>query len=147
MGFFRRLFSFWKKRENTEEITRQEERRSFFLYIVRVPEIVTYLRREQGISRKNLELTLVDDAERPAYQIVQIAELLTADLNLLYIVTSRPEIFEELAEEAMEERGLLIVVFEDVPGERMPGNLALDIREWEKHLDIINTVCYNTMII
>ena len=129
MGFFRRLFSFWKKRENTEEITRQEERRSFFLYIVRVPEIVTYLRREQGISRKNLELTLVDDAERPAYQIVQIAELLTADLNLLYIVTSRPEIFEELAEEAMEERGLLIVVFEDVPGERMPGNLAFDFRE------------------
>ena len=147
MGFFRRLFSFWKKRENTEERTRQEERRSFFRYIVRVPEIVTYLRREQGISRKNLELTLVDDAERPAYQIVQIAELLTADLNLLYIVTSRPEIFEELAEEAMEERGLLIVVFEDVPGERMPGNLALDIREWEKHLDIINTVSYNTMII
>jgi len=147
MGFFRRLFSFWKKRENTEETAGQEERKSFFLYIVRVPEIVTYLRREQGISRKNLELALVDDAERPAYQIVQIAELLTADLNLLYIVTGRPEIFEELAEEAMEEHGLLIVVFEEVPGERIPGNLVLDIREWEKHLDIINTVSYNTMII
>lgn len=146
MGFFRRLFSRRKKKENTEEMSKREERKSFFLYIVRTPEIVTYFRRERGIPRRNLELALVDDRERPAYQIMQIAELLMTDLNLLYIVTERPEAFEELAEEAMDEHGLLIIVIEGIPTGEMPGNLALDIRDWESHLDIITSVSYNTVI-
>lgn len=146
MGFFRKLLSFRKKKENTEEMPKQEERRSFFLYIVRTPEILTYFRREKGISRKNLELVLVDDPERPAWQIMQIAELLMTDLNLLYIMTERPEAFEELAEQAMEEHGLLIVIIQGFREESIPGNLVLDIRNWEQHLDIISSVSYNTVI-
>lgn len=146
MGFFRRLLSFWKKKENAEELPKKEERRSFFLYIVRTPEILTYFRREKGISRRNLELVLVDDPEHPAWQIMQIAELLMTDLNLLYIVTGRPEAFEELADQAMEEHGLLIVILPGTGEDSMPGNLVLDIRNWEQHLDIISSVSYNTVI-
>lgn len=146
MGLFRRLFSFRKKKENTEEMSKKEERYSFFLYIVRTPEILTYFRREKGISRRNLELVLVDDPEHPAWQIMQIAELLMTDLNLLYIVTERPETFEELVEQAMEEHGLLIVIIQGTGEEPMPGNLVLDIRNWEQHLDIISSVSYNTVI-
>lgn len=146
MGLFRRLFLFWKRKEIEKVPPKQEERRSFFLYIVRTPEILTYFRREKGISRKNLELVLVDDPEHPAWQIMQIAELLMTDLNLLYIVTERPETFEELAEQAMEEHGLLIVVIPGSGEGPMPGNLVLDIRNWERHLDIISAVSYNTVI-
>lgn len=146
MEFFRRLFSFWKKKENTEEMPKQEERHSFFLYIVRTPEILTYFRREKGISRRNLELVLIDDPEHPAWQIMQIAELLMTDLNLLYIVTERPEMFGELAEQAMEEHGLLIVIIPGIGDGPLPGNLLFDIRDWEQHLDIISSVSYNTVI-
>lgn len=146
MEFFRRLFSLWKKKEHTEEMPGREERHSFFLYIIRTPEILTYFRREKGISRRNLELVLVDDPEHPAWQIVQIAELLMTDLNLLYIVTERPDMFEELAEQAMAERGLLIVIISDAGEAPAPGNLVFDIRDWERHLDIISSVSYNTVI-
>lgn len=146
MGFLRRLFSCWKKKENTEEMPKKEEQRSFFLYIVRTPEILTYFRREKGISRRNLELVLIDDPEHPVWQIMQIAELLMTDLNLLYLVTGRPEAFEELADRAMEEHGLLIVIIQGTGEEPMPGNLVLDIRGWEQHLDIISSVSYNTVI-
>lgn len=147
MGFLQRLLSRWKKKEIIEEMPQQEERKSFFLYIVMVPQMVTYFRRERQIARRNLELALVDNAERPAYQICQIAELLMTDLNLLYIITDRPEAFEELSEEAMEEHGLLLVIMERTAGDTMPGNLVLDLNDWEKHLDIMNTVGYNTLIV
>ena len=147
MRFFQKIFSWFRKKERRSEPETAEERRTFSMYMRETPRIVTYFRREKGISRKDMELVLIDDEDRPAYQIAQIAEYLMKDLNIFYLVTDREDAFEELAEEAMEERGLLIVVFEEAPGERMPGNLALDIREWEKHLDIINTVSYNTMII
>ena len=29
--------------------------------------------------------------------------------------------------------------------EAVPGNVMLDVREWEKHLDIVTTVGYNTL--
>lgn len=89
-------------------------------------------------------MTLIDDEDRPAYQIAQIAELLMKDLNFFYLVTEREEAFEELAEEAMEEYGLLMVILPKGE-EAVPGNVMLDVREWEKHLDIVTTVGYNTL--
>lgn len=144
MGFFRRLIARFRKKEEVQTSKEEEKRRSFFLYIVKTPEIVTYLRREKGIARRKLELTLIDDEDRPAYQIAQIAELLMKDLNFFYLVTEREEAFEELAEEAMEEYGLLMVILPKGE-ESVPGNVRLDVREWEKHLDIVTTVGYNTL--
>ncbi|MCI9008436.1 MAG: hypothetical protein HFI13_10015 [Lachnospiraceae bacterium] len=144
MGFFRRLIARFRKKEEVQTSKEEEKRRSFFLYIVKTPEIVTYFRREKGIARRKLELTLIDDEDRPAYQIAQIAELLMKDLNFFYLVTEREEAFEELAEEAMEEYGLLMVILPKGE-EAVPGNVMLDVREWEKHLDIVTTVGYNTL--
>lgn len=146
MGFLRKLLFFWKKEERTEEIPEQEERKSFFLYVIRTPEIVTYFRRERGISRKNLELVIVDNEDRPAWEVQQIVELLISDLNLLYLVTEREEAFSELMETAFGEHGLLIVLLSEIPEHDPPGNLVLDLNDWEKHLDIISTVGYNTLI-
>lgn len=144
MGFFRRLIARFRKKEEIQTSKEEEKRRSFFLYIVKTPEIVTYFRREKGIARRKLELTLIDDEDRPAYQIAQIAELLMKDLNFFYLVTEREEAFEELVEEAMEEYGLLMVILPKGE-EAVPGNVMLDVREWEKHLDIVTTVGYNTL--
>ncbi len=144
MRFFRRLIARFRKKEEVQTSKEEEKRRSFFLYIVKTPEIVTYFRREKGIARRKLELTLIDDEDRPAYQIAQIAELLMKDLNFFYLVTEREEAFEELAEEAMEEYGLLMVILPKGE-EAVPGNVMLDVREWEKHLDIVTTVGYNTL--
>lgn len=146
MGFFRRLCSWFRKKRKVQTQETERERRSFFLYIMKTPEIVTYLRRERGIAGRKLELTLIDDEDRPAYQIAQIAELLMKDLNFFYLLTERAEAFEELAEEAMEEYGLLLVLLPKEGGQ-LPGNLVLDVREWEKHLDIISAVSYNTLIV
>lgn len=144
MRFFRRLIARFRKKEEVQTSKEEEKRRSFFLYIVKTPEIVTYFRREKGIARRKLELTLIDDEDRPAYQIAQIAELLMKDLNFFYLVTEREEAFEELVEEAMEEYGLLMVILPKGE-EAVPGNVMLDVREWEKHLDIVTTVGYNTL--
>lgn len=146
MGLFYRIFTWLRKKEEVQVPEEEEERRSFFLYIMKTPKIVTYLRREKGIARRNLELTLIDDEDRPAYQIAQIAELLMKDLNFFYLLTEREEAFEELVEEAMEEHGLLMVLRSREEGE-IPGNLILDVGEWEKQLDIVSAVEYNTLII
>lgn len=146
MGLFYRFFAWLRKKEEVQIPEEEEERRSFFLYIMKTPKIVTYLRREKGIARRNLELTLIDDEDRPAYQIAQIAELLMKDLNFFYLLTEREEAFEELVEEAMEEHGLLMVLRSREEGE-IPGNLILDVGEWEKQLDIVSAVEYNTLII
>lgn len=137
MGFWKRLLSRWRKEKQPKE-QQQEEKKSFYLYIVRIPQILTWFRREKGIPKKKLELALIDDGERPAWQIAQIAGLVMPDLNLLYLVTEREEAFRELAEEAMEESGLLVMLRPWTEAENPPGNLALDIREWEKHLDIMS---------
>lgn len=147
VGWIRRLWLFFKRgEEKGTEIPTEEPKRSFFSYIGRTPQIVTYFRREKGIARRDLELVLIDNEEQPAYQILEITELLAADLKLLYIVTERPEVFEEFADEAMEEQGLLVVVLENIENDRIPGNLVLDTCDWEKHLDIISALSYNTII-
>ena len=145
MGFLRRLRSLWKKKGHTEEASAPEQKKSFFLYIVRIPQILTYYRRSKGIPMKKLELTLVDNEERPAYQIAQIMELVIPDLNVLYLVTGRGEAYDDLVQEALEQYGLLIVLLEPIFEDKMPGNLVLDLRDWEKHLDIICGLSYNTV--
>ena len=146
MGFWRKLLFFRKKKKPVEEIQEPEEKKSFFLYIVRVPEIVTYFRREKGIPRRKLELVLIDNEEQPAWKIQQIIELLISDLNLLYLVTGREEAFAEITEEALAEHGLLVVFLPGAAKENPPGNLVLNLNDWEKHLDIIPAVGYNTLI-
>lgn len=146
MGLFQKLLQLFRKKEEAQETEEREERKSFFLYIKETPKILTYLRRERGISRQKLELVLIDDEERPAYQIAQIAEYLMKDLNVFYLMTGRPAVFEELSEEAMEEYGLLLVLLPK-DGGPAPGNLTLDVSEWEKQLDIISAVSYNTLTI
>ena len=146
MRFFQKIFTWFRKKEVLQEPQAAEERRSFSMYMGMAPRIVTYFRREKGISRKDMELVLVDDEDRPAYQIAQIAEYLMKDLNIFYLVTDREDAFEDLAEEAMEEYGLLLVLLPKGK-EAGSGNLVLDVREWEKHLDIISAVSYNTLTI
>ncbi len=146
MIFFRRLIRWFGKKKRVSEPGVSEEARNFFLYMGKTPEIVTYFRREKGIAGKDMELVLIDDEDRPAWQIAQIAEYLMKDLNIFYLGTDREDAFEELTEEAMEEYGLLLVL---LPKKESAGsgNLVLDVREWEKHLDIISAVSYNTLII
>lgn len=145
MRFFQKIFSWFRKKERPPEPVAAEERRAFSMYMRETPKIVTYFRREKGIARKDMELVLVDDEDRPAYQIAQIAEYLMKDLNIFYLATNREDAFEDLAEEAMEEYGLLLVFLPE--GRTGAGNLVLDVREWEKHLDIISAVSYNTLTI
>lgn len=144
-GFFHKLLLYFKKEELAEEQKEEVQEKSFFLYITQVSKILTYFRRERGISKKELELVLIDNQDQPAYQVVEIVESLIEDLNFLYLVTKRPDYFEDIIEEALEEYGLLVVVFTEFP-DPMPGNLTLDTRDWENHLDIITPISYNTVI-
>ena len=91
VGLFYRFFTWFRRREEVQAPVEKEERRSFFIYIMKTPEIVTYLRREKGIAMRKLELTLIDDENRPAYQVAQIAELLMKDLNFFCLLTERAE--------------------------------------------------------
>ena len=143
MGFWKRLLFFWRKKEQPEmELVREE--RNFFSYIPYVPKILTYYRREKGIPKKALELVLIDNEEQPAWKVQQAAELLLPDLNFLYLVTRREEAFEELTELALEEYGLLIALLPRGVKEELPGNLTLDLNDWERHLDIVSALSYNT---
>ena len=145
MGLLGRLLARFRRKEPAQETEKKEEKKSFSAYMRESPKILAYFRRERGISKRELELVLVDNEDRPAYQIAQIAEYLMPDLNLFYIATGRPDAFEDLAEEAMEEYGLLLTLLTDAGGQ-LPGNLVLDTNEWEKHLDIMSSLRYNTMI-
>ena len=145
LKFFQRFLRHFQKEEAIEDIQEEAPKKSFFLYITMVPKILTYFRRERGIAKKYLELVLIDNEEQPAYQVVEIVESLMEDLNFLYLVTGRADYFEDAIEEALEEYGLLVVVLPEVK-EPMPGNLILDTRDWENHLDIITPISYNTMI-
>lgn len=134
MKWFRKWLDRLKKKKDFEPEEEAKQKPSFFLYVANSPGILTWMRREKGISRKNLELTLIDNEEEPAWQVAELIELLTTDLNLLYILTDRAAAFEELAEKAFRERGLLIILM-SLPGEgRLPGNLTMDLREWEEQL-------------
>ena len=137
MGLLGRLLARFRRKEPAQETEKKEEKKSFSSYMRESPKILAYFRRERGISKRELELVLVDNEDRPAYQIAQIAEYLMPDLNLFYIATGRPDAFEEY--------GLLLTLLTDAGGQ-LPGNLVLDTNEWEKHLDIMSSLRYNTMI-
>lgn len=145
MGWMGRFLARFRRKEHVQEAEEKEEKKNFSFYMMESPKILAYFRRERGISKRDLELVLVDNEDRPAYQIAQIAEYLMPDLNLFYIVTGRPDAFEDLEKEAMEEYGLLLTLLTEEAGS-LPGNLVLDTNEWEKHLDIMSSLSYNTLI-
>lgn len=139
MNWWRRLRKWLKhqRREDSVPEKKEKEQKSFFLYMSRVPEVLTYLRRMTGIPLRNLELVVVDNPTEPAWQVERILELLVPELNLLYVLTDRPEYFRELSEEVFEEQGLLMTLT-GRPEIRTAGNLVLDLGDWEMHLDIIS---------
>jgi len=104
-------------------------------YVPRVPEIVLYMRRQREISRRQLELTVVDKEDEPAWRIQGIVRNLMKDPQVLYLVTDRTEAFSEMEEEAMEMYGLPFLVLEKTELKKMPGNLVLDLNLWENQLD------------
>lgn len=137
MGLLRKWLLFFVKKRESPETEEEAPEKSFFLYVTNAPRILTWLRREKGISQKNLELTVIDNGEEPAWQVEELIELLTTDLNLLYVVTDRAAVFEELSDEAFEEQGLLIVLMSPPEDGRLPGNLVLDLRDWERQMDLL----------
>ena len=126
-----------QRKEDSVPEKKEKEEKSFFLYMSRVPEVLTYLRRTSGIPLRDLELVVVDNPTEPAWQVERILELLVPELNLLYVLTDRPEYFRELSEEVFEEQGLLMTLT-GRPEIRTAGNLVLDLGDWEMHLDIIS---------
>ena len=138
MRCWKRLREWFRSRKQQEKVVETPKaEKSFFLYMRRVPEVLTRMRREQGIPLKDLELVLIDNEEEPAWQVQAVLEKLVPGLNILYLVTDRKEEFEELAEELFDSRGL-IVVMTDPEAENPAGNLILDLHDWEMHLDIIS---------
>ena len=104
-------------------------------YVPRVPEIVLYMRRQREISRRQLELTVVDKEDEPAWRVEGIIRNLMKDPQVMYLVTDRTEAFAEMEEEAMELYGLPFLVLEKTELKKMPGNLVLDLNLWENQLD------------
>ncbi len=144
MKIFQKILLFRKRFQEKETET---EGRDFFLYIERFAEILTYFRRMKGISRRELEPALVDYEEQPAWRIQQILEKLIPEAKLFYLMTGRPEAFEEFAEELLEEYGMLLILCPDAENGWYPGNLLLNLNDWENQLDIICSVSYhNTMV-
>ncbi len=139
MNWWRRLRAWVQHQKKEDNVTekKEKEQKSFFLYMSQIPEVLTYLRREAGIPLRNLELVVVDNPSEPAWQVERILELLVPKLNLLYVLTDRPEYFRELSEEVFEEQGLLMTIT-DSQEIRTAGNLILDLCDWEMHLDIIS---------
>lgn len=104
-------------------------------YVPRVPEIVLYMRRQREISRRQLELTVVDKEDEPAWRVEGIIRNLMKNPQVMYLVTDRAEAFAEMEEEAMELYGLPFLVLEKTELKKMPGNLVLDLNLWENQLD------------
>lgn len=104
-------------------------------YVPRVPEIVLYMRRQREISRRQLELTVVDKEDEPAWRVEGIIRNLMKNPQVMYLVTDRTEAFAEMEEEAMEMYGLPFLVLEKTELKKMPGNLVLDLNLWENQLD------------
>ncbi len=132
-----RWLSFLRKTKRAQKPEEQKPKKSFFLYVVNAPRILTWMRREKGIPRKNLELALIDNEEEPAWQVEELIELLSTDLNLLYVLTNRAAAFEKLSDDAFEERGLLIVLMSPPSDGTVPGNLTLDLHDWERQLELL----------
>ena len=107
----------------------------FVDYVPRIPEIILYIRRQCEIPRRQLELTLIDKEDEPAWRIKGILRNLMKDSQVMYLVTDRAEAFAEMEEEAMEMYGLPFLVLDKTELKKMPGNLILDLNLWENQLD------------
>ena len=134
----RKIFQ-WLLRNQKKEIEYKTEEKVKILmfsdYVPRVPEIVLYMRRQREISRRQLELTLIDKEDEPAWRVEGIIRSLMKDPQVMYLVTDRAEAFAEMEEEAMEMYGLPFVVLDKTELEKMLGNLVLDLNLWENQLD------------
>ena len=118
--------------QEQEPLVRQWQ---FADYVPRIPEIILYIRRQREIPRRQLELTLIDKEDEPAWRIKGILRNLMKDPQVMYLVTDRTEAFAEMEEEAMEMYGLPFLVLDKTELEKMPGNLVLDLNLWENQLD------------
>ena len=127
----RKIFQ-WLLRNQKKEIEYKTEEKVKILmfsdYVPRIPEIILYIRRQ-------LELTLIDKEDEPAWRIKGILRNLMKDPQVMYLVTDRAESFAEMEEEAMEMYGLPFLVLDKTELEKMPGNLVLDLNLWENQLD------------
>lgn len=118
--------------QEQEPLVRQWQ---FADYVPRIPEIILYIRRQREIPRRQLELTLIDKEDEPAWRIKGILRNLMKDPQVMYLVTDRAEAFAEMEEEAMEMYGLPFLVLDKTELKKMPGNLVLDLNLWENQLD------------
>lgn len=118
--------------QESESLVRQWQ---FADYVPRIPEIILYIRRQREIPRRQLELTLIDKEDEPAWRIKGILRNLMKDPQVMYLVTDRAEAFAEMEEEAMEMYGLPFLVLDKTELKKMPGNLVLDLNLWENQLD------------
>ena len=134
----RKIFQ-WLLRNQKKEIEYKTEEKVKILmfsdYVPRIPEIILYIRRQREIPRRQLELTLIDKEDEPAWRIKGILRNLMKDPQVMYLVTDRAESFAEMEEEAMEMYGLPFLVLDKTELEKMPGNLVLDLNRWENQLD------------
>ena len=134
----RKIFQ-WLLRNQKKEIEYKTEEKVKILmfsdYVPRIPEIILYIRRQREIPRRQLELTLIDKEDEPAWRVEGIIRSLMKDPQVMYLVTDRAEAFAEMEEEAMEMYGLPFVVLDKTELEKMPGNLVLDLNLWENQLD------------
>ena len=134
----RKIFQ-WLLRNQKKEIEYKTEEKVKILmfsdYVPRIPEIILYIRRQREIPRRQLELTLIDKEDEPAWRIKGILRNLMKDPKEMYLVTDRAESFADMEEEAMEMYGLPFLVLDKTELEKMPGNLVLDLNLWENQLD------------
>ena len=134
----RKIFQ-WLLRNQKKEIEYKTEEKVKILmfsdYVPRIPEIILYIRRQREIPRRQLELTLIDKEDEPAWRIKGILRNLMKDPQVMYLVTDRAEAFAEMEEEAMEMYGLPFLVLDKTELKKMPGNLVLDLNLWENQLD------------
>ena len=137
-SMIRKIFQ-WLLRNQKKEIEYKTEEKVKILmfsdYVPRIPEIILYIRRQREIPRRQLELTLIDKEDEPAWRIKGILRNLMKDPQVMYLVTDRAESFAEMEEEAMEMYGLPFLVLDKTELEKMPGNLVLDLNLWENQLD------------
>ena len=124
-----------EKSDRTQEQEPLARQWQFADYVPRIPEIILYIRRQREIPRRQLELTLIDKEDEPAWRIKGILRNLMKDPQVMYLVTDRAEAFAEMEEEAMEMYGLPFLVLDKTELEKMPGNLVLDLNLWENQLD------------
>lgn len=68
----RKIFQ-WLLRNQKKEIEYKTEEKVKILmfsdYVPRIPEIILYIRRQREIPRRQLELTLIDKEDEPAWRI------------------------------------------------------------------------------